>query len=52
MREKIQDAIQELYEAWLMENYADEIMCKDDFIKMQDDGTYYDEFIEAVKREF
>jgi len=52
MREKIRDALDELHQEWLMENYPDEIMCKDDLIKMVDDGTYYDEFMDAVKKEF
>ena len=49
---KLEEAIQDLYEKWLMETCPEDISCKDKFIELIEDGFRYDEFVEEVKKNF
>ena len=40
--------IHSIYEEWLMDNYAEIIHCSDDLIKLVEDATYVDDFIDWV----
>jgi hypothetical protein len=49
MKWKLDEALQDLYEKWLMETCPEDIPNKDTLIDLICDGFRYDEFVEAVK---
>lgn len=46
----MEEELENLYERWLMDEYPDEIRCKEDLIEMSSEGKYRDEFNEVVKK--
>jgi len=49
MRFDLKIELMTLYETWLLNEYPDEVTCKDALFELMDDDRYYDEFIEAVR---
>lgn len=47
---ELNEEIFQLYERWLMDNYADEIHCKDQLIQASENLVHYDVFVEEVAK--
>jgi len=44
----LSNELEELYERWLIEEYPEDVTCKDKLIELSEQGYMRDEFIELV----